>query len=38
MRVLRRFLAMRAAHAGWPGPAVPSWASLATWWTVTVAP
>ena len=23
MRVLRRFLAMRAAHAGWPGRAVP---------------
>src|SRR5215468_6597573 len=38
MRVLRRFLAMRAAHAGWPGLAVRSWASLATWWTVTVAP
>jgi hypothetical protein len=36
MRVLRRLLAMRAAHAG-PARAVPSWASLATWWTVTVA-
>jgi hypothetical protein len=28
--VLRRLLAMRAAHAGWPGPGVPSRASLAT--------
>jgi len=35
-RVLRRFLAMRAAHGGWPGPDVPSRASLATWWTATV--
>ena len=36
--VLRRFLAMRAAHAGWLGPGVPSRASLAIWWTATVAP
>jgi hypothetical protein len=27
---------MAAAHAGWPGPDVPSRASLATWWTATV--
>ena len=24
-RVLRRLVAMSAAHAGWPGPAVPGW-------------
>jgi hypothetical protein len=36
--VLRRFLAMRAAHAGWLGSGVPSRASLAIWWTATVAP
>jgi hypothetical protein len=35
-RVLRRFVAMAAAHAGWPGPHVSSRASLATWWTATV--
>src|SRR6266536_2670123 len=38
MSVLRRILAMRAAHAGWPGPGFPSWLSPATWWTATVAP
>ncbi len=38
MRVLRRIFAMRAAHAGWPGPGLPSWLSAATWWTATVAP
>src|SRR6266536_3363603 len=38
MRVLRRIFAMRAAHAGWPGPGSPSWLSLATWWTATVVP
>ncbi len=38
MRVLRRIFAMRAAHAGWPGPGLPSWLSAATWWTVTVVP
>ena len=38
MRVLRRIFAMRAAHAGWPGPGVPRSASLATWWTATVVP
>ena len=37
-RVLRRFLVMRAAHAGWPGPGAPSRASLATWWTSTTVP
>jgi hypothetical protein len=31
MRVLRRILAMRAAHAGWPGPGLPSCLSAATW-------
>jgi hypothetical protein len=35
-KVLRRLLAMAAAHAGGPGPDVPSRASLATWWTATV--
>jgi hypothetical protein len=34
--VLRRFLAMMAAHAGWSGPGFPSSLSLATWWTITV--
>ena len=38
MRVLRRIFAMRAAHAGWPGPGFPSSLSPATWWTATVAP
>ena len=38
MRVLRRILAMRAAHAGWPGPGLPSRASAAMWWAATVAP
>ena len=38
MSVLRRILAMRAAHAGWPGPGLPRLASPATWWTATVAP
>ena len=28
MSVLRRILAMRAAHAGWPGPGLPRSASL----------
>ena len=37
-RVFRRIFAMRAAHAGWPGPGWPSRASLATWWTSTAAP
>ena len=32
IRVLRRILAMSAAHAGWPGPASPRLASLRTWW------
>ena len=36
--VLRFILAMRAAHAGWPGPGLPSRAREATWWTVTTAP
>jgi integrase len=35
-RVLRRFLAMSAAQAGWPGPGVPRLASLRTWCTITV--
>ena len=35
-RVLRRFLAMRAAHAGWFGPAAPRLASLLTWCTSTL--
>jgi len=30
MRVLRRIFAMRAAHAGWPGPGLPRLASPAT--------
>ncbi len=30
MSVLRRILAMSAAHAGCPGPGFPSWASLPT--------
>ena len=30
--------AMRAAHAGWPGPGLPSCLSAATWWTATVVP
>jgi hypothetical protein len=34
-RVLRRFLVMRAAHGGRPGPGLPSWASLRIWWTCT---
>jgi hypothetical protein len=38
MRVLRRIFAMTAAHAGWPGPGFPRWASLAMWWTATVVP
>jgi hypothetical protein len=38
MRVLRRILAMSAAHAGWPGPVVPRCLSAATWWTATVVP
>ena len=38
MSVLRRFFAMRDAHAGWPGPGLPRLASPATWWTATVAP
>jgi hypothetical protein len=38
MSVLRRILAMRAAHAGWPGPGLPRLASAVTWWTATVAP
>ena len=32
-RVLRRFLAMRAAHAGWFGPAAPRLVSFLTWCT-----
>jgi integrase len=35
-RVLRRFFAMSAAQAGWPGPGVPRLASLRTWCTITV--
>ena len=35
MRVLRRILAMRVAHGGWPGP-VGSWASLRIWCTCTL--
>ena len=31
IRVLRRILAMWAAHAGWPGPGLPSRASAVTW-------
>jgi hypothetical protein len=38
MRVLRRILAMRAAHAGWPGPGLPGCLSAVTWWTATVVP
>ena len=38
MSVLRRFFAMRDAHAGWPGPGLPKLVSPATWWTATVAP
>ena len=38
MSVLRRILAMRAAHAGWPGPGFPSSLRLVTWWTATVVP
>jgi hypothetical protein len=34
---LAPFLCHEGAHAGWPGPGSPSWASLA-WWTATVAP
>ena len=35
-RVLRRILAMSAAHAGWPGPAFPRLASFRTWCTSTL--
>ena len=38
MSVLRRIFAMRAAHAGWPGPGFPSSLRLVTWWTATVVP
>ena len=38
MSVLRRFFAMRAAHAGWPGPGFPSALRPVTWWTATVVP
>src|SRR5271157_3047926 len=38
MSVLRRIFAMRAAHAGWPGPGFPSCLRPVTWWTVTVVP
>src|ERR1035437_1112822 len=38
MSVLRRILAMRAAHAGWPGPGSPSALRLVTWWAATVGP
>ena len=38
MSVLRRIFAMRAAHAGWPGPGFPSSLRPVTWWTVTVVP
>src|SRR6266511_3215390 len=34
-RVLRRFLAMSAAHSGFGVPGLPRWASLPTWWTCT---
>ena len=36
MSVLRRIFAMRAAHAGWPGPGFPSSLRPVTWWTATV--
>ena len=36
IRVLRRFFAILAAHAGWPGPAAPRLASLRTWWDSTL--
>ena len=36
--VLRRILAMSAAHAGWPGPGFPSALRPVTWWTATVVP
>src|SRR5690348_14648753 len=35
-RVLRRFLAMSAAQAGWPGPGSPRLVSLRTWCTSTL--
>ena len=35
-RVLRRFLAMTAAHAGWFGPAAPRLVSFLTWCTNTL--
>src|SRR5215469_2842497 len=38
MSVLRRIRAIRAAHAGLPGPGLPRSASAAIWWTATVAP
>ena len=38
MSVLRRIFAMRAAHAGWPGPGFPSSLRPVTWWTATVVP
>src|SRR4249919_211420 len=38
MSVLRRIFAMRAAHAGWPGPGFPSSLRRVTWWTATVVP
>ena len=38
MSVLRRIFAMRAAHAGWPGPGCPSALRPVTWWTATVVP
>src|SRR5205823_9303402 len=38
MSVLRRILAMSAAHAGWSGPGFPSALRPVTWWTATVAP
>ena len=38
MSVLRRIFAMRAAHAGWPGPGFPSTLRPVTWWTATVVP
>src|SRR5664279_1508005 len=35
-RVLRRLVAMSAAHAGWPDPGSPRLASLRTWCTSTL--
>src|SRR5260370_13123167 len=37
-RVLRRLLAIRAPHAGWPRPGFPSLATLGARWPAPVAP